>query len=194
MTTAASSAEPKQYKLPFDLQQGEYVVRLARRHIVFLIWQLAKVALVALAPVLAAAILVALTIGFDGALGMIILAVISVWLVYWLIRGYFTWYKYNNDVWVITNQRIVDSTKFHWFHQRMSSADLVNVEDLSIRKEGVLPTMFNFGNVICQTSGTQSNFVLSGIPEPSQVLATVDSARDAARRELAGPGQATGRF
>lgn len=192
--TAQPGPPGESEKLPFDLQQGERVIRLARRHTVFLVWQVTKLALVALLPVAAVAILVQLTVGYDGTFGLILLGLLAAWLVYWLVRGYFTWYRYNNDVWIVTNQRIIDSTKFHWFHQSMASADLVNVEDLSIHKEGLLPTMFNFGNVVCQTSGERANFILSGIPRPSDMLSTVDAARDAARRELAGPGQATGRF
>ncbi|MCC7366752.1 MAG: hypothetical protein IT303_20510 [Dehalococcoidia bacterium] len=182
-----SDPAPTNPKLPFELQQGEFVVKFARRHVVFLAWQLAKVVVLALVPVAAVLVLVQLTAGLGSTAGRIALVVAAIWLLYWLVRGYFTWYRYNNDLWVITNQRIIDSTKFHWFHQRMASADLINVEDLSISKEGVLPTMFNFGNVLCQTSGEKPNFVLSGIPEPSKMLATVDSARDAARRELTNP-------
>ena len=108
----------------------------------------------------------------------------ALWLVFWAIKAYFTWYKYQNDIWVVTNQRIVDSLKRNWFHHRMSSADLVNVEDMSVDRGGVFATMFNFGNLICQTAGSRSNFVLSGIPEPAEVLALVDRSRDAARRDL----------
>lgn len=192
MAVAAPVDDPG--KLPFELQQGERVLRLARRHPVFLAWQVGKVAVFALVPVAALVVLVQLTFGFGGTPGLVVFGLLAVWLLYWLVRAYFTWYRYNNDVWVVTNQRVVDSTKFNWFHQKMASADLVNVEDLSIDKEGLLPTVFNFGNVVCQTSGERSNFVLSGVPRPNEMLATVDAARDAARRELAGPGQATGRF
>jgi hypothetical protein len=103
------------------------------------------------------------------------------------VRGYFTWYRYHNDLWAVTNQRIVDSIRRHWFHHRMSSADLVDVEDINVVREGILPTMFNFGDVRCQTAGEVPNFILAGVPRPSEILATIDAARDAARRSLRGP-------
>ena len=68
----------------------------------------------------------------------------------------------------------------------MSSADLVDVEDMNVVREGILPTMFNFGDVRCQTAGEVPNFVLAGIPRPTEVLATIDAARDASRRALRG--------
>ena len=70
----------------------------------------------------------------------------------------------------------------------MASTDLVDVEDIAIQREGLLPTLFNFGNVQLQTAGVQANFVLSGIPKPSDVLGTIDGARDQARRDLAARG------
>ena len=117
-------------------------------------------------------------------MGKVALAIAAVWVIYWGIRGYFTWYRYQNDVWVITNQRIIDSTKFNWIKQRMASADLVDVEDINVVREGLLPTMFNYGDLRVQTAGEVANFVLAGIPGPSKVLAVVDSSRDAARRQF----------
>src|SRR5690606_33112858 len=108
----------------------------------------------------------------------------AMWAMFWAFRLYFTWYRYQNDMWIITNQRVVDSSRQHWFHHRMASTDLIDVEDIAIQREGVLATMFNFGSVQLQTAGVQANFVLSGIPKPSGVLGTIDGARDAARREL----------
>ena len=66
----------------------------------------------------------------------------------------------------------------------MASADLVDVEDMSVFREGLLPTIFNFGDVRCQTAGQVANFVLAGIPKPAEVLGLVDAARDTARRDL----------
>jgi hypothetical protein len=171
-------------KTPFALQDGEYVIMLARRHWAFLAVNLGKDILAGLVPVIAIAVLVQMTSGFDGVFGRIVIGLMVLWLGFWAVRGYFTWYKYQNDLWVVTNQRIVDSMKKHWFSHRMSSADLVNVEDMSVNREGIFPTLFNYGDLLCQTAGAQEKFILSGIPEPTEVLGVVDRQRDAAKREL----------
>jgi hypothetical protein len=87
-----------------------------------------------------------------------------------------------NDEWVITNQRIVDSYKRHWFHQNLASADLINVQDMRVEKSGVMATIFNFGDLHCQTAGSRENFILADIPNPAKVLDLIDEARDQARR------------
>jgi hypothetical protein len=173
-------------KLPFDRQANENVLLFARRHPVFLAWQLTKLGIAGLVPFIAVIVIVGVAGGFGETWGTILELIAAAWLIFWAIKAYFAWYRYQNDIWVVTNQRVIDSVKKHWFHHQMASADLVDVEDISTRKEGVFPTMFNFGDLLLQTAGEQSKFVLSGIPEPSKVLALVDQTRDAAKRELRG--------
>jgi hypothetical protein len=174
-------------KLPFELQSDEAVLLFARRHWLYFYSQLALIVLAGLVVTIAGILLVVATFGFDGWLGKATLLAIILWAGYWGVRAYFHWYRYNNDLWAVTNQRLVDSIKKHWFHHAMASADLVDVEDIRVVREGVLHTMFNFGDVRCQTAGEVPNFVLDGIPNPVGVLAVVDNARDAARRSLRGP-------
>lgn len=174
-------------KLPFELQQDEQVLVFCRRHWLYFTLKLVGIAAAWLLPTAAVLWLTHLAAGLDGTAGKVVWTAAAVWLVYCLTWGYFTWYRYQNDIWVVTSQRIVDSTRFHWFKRRMASADLVDVEDINVVREGVLPTIFNFGDVRCQTAGELPNFVLSGIPAPDKVLAAVDAARDAARRSLMRP-------
>jgi len=173
-------------KLPFQLQGGEQIILFARRHWLFFYGQLALIILAGVVATIAAAVLILTTIGFDGIVGKGLAGGILLWALVWAIRGYFHWYRYQNDIWAVTNQRLIDSIKRHWFHHQMASADLVDVEDIRVVREGFLQTVFRFGDVRCQTAGEVPNFVLDGIPNPSGVLAVVDAARDAARRELRG--------
>ena len=173
--------------LPVDLQRDEKIIRVVRRHPIFFVSRLFLVGLGGLVPVIFLLILAFST--KDGA-RIISLGVAALWALGWLVVTYFTWYRYQNDIWIISNQRIVDSLKINPFNHRLSSTDLINVEDMSVTKNGILPTMFNFGDLRCQTAGTQDNFILSGISNPSSILAMVDRARDDARRELASQGGA----
>ena len=184
VAAAAMSAPPEPPNLPFDLQEGENVIKVARRHWAFLAVHLGRDLLIGLGPIIVVALIINWTTGFDGAFGTWAIVAMVAWLVFWAVRAYFTWYQYQNDQWVITNQRIVDSRKRNWFHQEMSSADLVNVQDMSIRKEGIFATIFGYGDLNCQTAGSSEKFVLSGIPDTKGILALVDRYRDAAKRDL----------
>jgi hypothetical protein len=165
--------------LPFIPQAGEAVLLTRRRHPLYVYPKLAGIVLVGLVP---AVVLVIISTAWWA------LLLAALWAMFWAFRLYLTWYRYQNDMWIVTTQRVVDSSRKHWFHHRMASTDLVDVEDIAIQREGLLPTLFNFGNVQLQTAGVQANFVLSGIPKPADVLGTIDGARDQARRDLAARG------
>lgn len=168
--------------LPFELQPTEHLVALLRRHWLFLYPRLILLVLVAVAPGLAFWALGSMRAGLEGTALNLVIGVLLLWAVAWLIRAYFLWYRYQHDIWVVTNQRIIDSLKRHWFHHEMSSADLIDIQDVSVAREGVLRTAFDFGDVRVQTAAQQANFVLAAIPHPGQVLTLIDAGRDRARR------------
>ncbi len=173
-------------KVPFELQEGENVLLFCRRHWMYFVPKLVGIVLAGLAPIGVFTWLMSATAGLGGKGGLAALGVDVVWAGYWAVRGYFTWYRYQNDVWVVTNQRVVDSVKNNWIHHRMASADLVDIQDMSVNKSGILPTLFNFGDVLCQTAGEKPNFILAAIPDPAKALELVDASRDAARKQLVG--------
>lgn len=169
-------------KLPIDLQGNEQIIIRVRRHIVFLLTKLLRQILFGLIPIIVA--LVVIASASSSTVQLLLLAFIVIWGLIWLAAVYLTWYRYTYDEWIITNQRLIDSVKRNWFHQQVSSADLISIEDMSVSRNGVLETMFNYGDLRCQTAGEQSNFVLAGIPDPTKVLDKVDEARDLARNQL----------
>ncbi len=170
--------------LPFQLQATEQVVVLLRRHWFHLYPRLTLLILVAVVPPIVVWI-GAHAIGSPGSVVRSLLVFFSLlWIGYWGFRTYLLWYRYEHDIWVLTNQRLVDSFMRHWFHHQMSSADLVDIEDVSVSRHGVLQTVFDYGDVQVQTAAQQHNFIVGSVPRPGQVLATIDVTRDEARREF----------
>ena len=92
------------------------------------------------------------------------------------------WYRYRNDLWVITSQRLIDVTRSTPFNQQITTASLTNVQDINIRVKGIFNTMLNFGDVICQTASSGSKtFALIGVANPEKVLDAIDEARAKAK-------------
>lgn len=168
--------------MPVQLQPGEVLLLQSRKHWVYL-YPLLALHLLALAVPVTIALWAIGQFDLEGLGRTVVLVLAGVWALYWGVRAYFVWYAYHHDFWMITNQRLVDSQRRHWFHQEIASADLVDVQDTSVERNGVLQTVLNFGDLLCQTAGQQLNFVLHGIPNPVSVLTTLDHARDEARRE-----------
>ncbi len=167
-------------RLPFPLQEGERVIELCRRHWWHLWPKSILWLLFAFVPVIAAVWLLSELDILDD-LGIFFWAVAAVWLLYWAVRLLLNWYRYHNDIWVITDQRIIDSFKPTPFRLLVGTADLVNIQDMSIEKSGIIATVLNFGDVVCQTAGTGQQFRISGVPNPEQVQLLVDRERDRER-------------
>lgn len=186
-----AAGPPETPRLPFPLQEGESVTILCRRHWWFLWPQTIVFILAAAVPVAIVAFLLDLA-GILDDLGIWFWLVALVWLLYWAARGLLNWYRYHHDIWVITNQRIIDSFKAHPFNLRVSTADLINVQDMSVHKDGILPTLLNFGNIDCETAGgVEQDFKITGVPRPEELQLLIDKERDRERETYRGPGATT---
>jgi uncharacterized membrane protein YdbT with pleckstrin-like domain len=164
--------------LPVDLLADEHLIKRLHRHGVFLLTKLLGAVIFGAVP---AVILLFLSV----AGGLILLMVAVIWALAALVAAYFIWYRYEHDEWIITDQRLIDSEKQDWFDQQLVSTDLIQIEDMSVKKHGLLQTLFDYGDLRCETAGEHARFILHGIPDPSGVLDVVDTARDDARRKLA---------
>jgi hypothetical protein len=178
---AAPAPPVEQPNLPFPLQEGESVLRLCRRHWLYLWPRLILMTLIAIGLTVAVAWLLSEIGAFEGIGRTAFWVIAAVWLVYWGGRIFLTWYRYNNDIWVISNQRLIDSLKTNPFNLQVSTADLVNVQDITVHRSGILRTLFDFGDIHCQTAAERQAFVLSGIPTPRDVQSLIDRERDRER-------------
>jgi hypothetical protein len=180
MSESTIQAPASQPKLPFDLQDGETIIQLCRRHWVYLWPAIGLQALFAIVPLIVGAFLIDL-VGLDGTPEQVVWGLLVLHALYRVVRAFLFWYRYNNDIWVITNQRLIDSFRKNPFSLAISSADLVNVQDISVNRTGVLRTTLDYGDIVCQTAGAVQAFRLIGIPNPRAVQVLVDKERDRER-------------
>jgi membrane protein YdbS with pleckstrin-like domain len=183
MTTdsPAPAAPRRDGSLHFPLQENERVLEICRRHWFYLWPRTILYTLAALVPIIVVGVAITEWFDYSGMTARVFWIASLVYVLYWLVRIFLNWYRYQNDIWVITNQRIVDSTKTTPFTLKISTADLVNVQDMTVERDGVLRTMFNYGDVICQTAAEQQEFRMSAIPHPQDVQLLVDKERDRER-------------
>ena len=80
------------------------------------------------------------------------------WL--FLFQNFIDWYL---DVWIVTNHRIINIEQHGLFGRTMSELMLYNVQDVTSEIKGIVPTLFNYGNVHIQTAGEQERFVFEEV-------------------------------
>ena len=121
----------------------------------------------------------------SAASGFKIAGVVSlVWLAVWGVRIFLLAYRYHNDIWTITDQRLIDSKRSSPFSLRMTAADLVNIVDTEVVRSGILPTLLDYGDIGVETAGEHENISLPAVPHPSEVHALIDKERDRERRNV----------
>jgi hypothetical protein len=161
-------------KLPFPLQPDERVVLITRRHWLYFVPRFVAEALAGLLPAALLLLLLNAAGALHGTALKVALVVCLVWLTFWVVRIALAKYRYDHDLWVLTDRRIVDLVATSPVHFRMSAAGLTEIEDITTSINGPLQALFGYGNLECQTAGEVRHFSLRGIPNPRQLAAAIE--------------------
>jgi hypothetical protein len=73
------------------------------------------------------------------------------------------------DVWIVTNDRIIDMEQFGLFSRTISELDLFQIQDVTTEITGFIATMFNYGDVTVQTASNNSSIVFRKVPNPNMI-------------------------
>lgn len=156
--------------LKFETQhEGEEVIVFMRPHFATNIPWISAVVLLALAPFGIIPFLLTL-VGIPDIPFKYYLVGVAFW--YLATFGYallnFTLWYYN--IYIVTNERIIDIDFLQLLYKRFSEARLTNVEDVTYTAGGFFAALFNYGDVHIQTAGQVNNFEFHYIPKPAQVV------------------------
>jgi len=159
---------------PVQLQENESVVRVIRRHPFSLIGSIIAVGLLWIIGLF----LWQWLRSVGGGMQLVADLLMSLGTVFAIGYVAIYWYRYHNDLWIVTNQRLIDSTKTTPFNQEVKTANLANIQDINIRKHGIFQTIFEYGDVICQTaSAAGRTFEFVGVAKPAEILDLIDDQR-----------------
>lgn len=86
----------------------------------------------------------------------------------WLF-GFLLWVDYYFDVWIVTNERIINIEQKGLFVREMSELHFASVQDVTSEVIGVIPTILNYGDVTVQTAAEKGRFVFRQVPDPYKV-------------------------
>ncbi len=93
-------------------------------------------------------------------------------LMVWLIM-FIGWVDYYLDVWMVTNERIVEIKQNALFNRQISELDLEDIEDVSAKVVGFWGTLLGYGTIFVQTAATTEMFEFLRIPKPYEVQKVV---------------------
>ncbi len=75
------------------------------------------------------------------------------------------------NVYMITDERIIDVDFDNLLFKNISYAKLDHIEDITAKTTGALGSIFDHGDVLIQTAGTETQFEFGNVPHPSKVVA-----------------------
>jgi hypothetical protein len=88
---------------------------------------------------------------------------------------FLSWYF---DVYIITDERIVDIDFNNLLVKKFSEAGLEMIQDTTSNVIGFFPTMFNYGNVLVQTAAEIPEITFENVPNPEKVIKLVQHLRE----------------
>lgn len=168
--------------------RGEQVILLLRRHPFVFIVTVVYFLLLALLPVGVRLLFPgSLLQGLQGtAWGILITIGLSAYYLFVWLFFTFAFVDYYLDMWMITDERIINVEQVGLFNRVISEQRLVRVQDVTSEVKGLFPTFLNYGQVFVQTAGERERFVFEQVSEPDLVKKVV---LQASQRAIAAGGR-----
>ncbi len=158
----------------FELEPGEHVVKETRKHWFLFLGELLPFAILAAIPfalpnILSYAPPLAIYAERINYHDPIQRAVLGVWLLISWTSAWGAFTRYFLNLWVLTNQRIVNIKQRRFWSREVSSLLLQRVQDVTTDVSGIIPSLLGIGTIKVQTASEEVDFVMRGIPRPEQM-------------------------
>jgi hypothetical protein len=93
-------------------------------------------------------------------------------------------HNYYLSIQIVTSDRIIDIDQRGIFNREVNEVMLENIEDVSYKQKTFFSLIFNFGNVVLQSSGTDNpgnpatedkinGFVFNNVPDPKAIASKI---------------------
>lgn len=158
------------YRLPNHLH-GEKVLHIIRKDLFILFKRAMLFILLIILPLIFFYLMVitdpALLLGTIS-YPLIVLGTSAYYLFIWLFF-FFSFIDYYLDVWIITNERIIDIQQRGFFSRVIAEQKLFRIQDVTSEVNGFIPTMLRYGDCHIQTAGTKQRFFFHEVPNPDKI-------------------------
>jgi uncharacterized membrane protein YdbT with pleckstrin-like domain len=165
--------------------EGEEVVLVIRKHIITLLPYALHIILMCLLPVIFYSFIVPYALPAfleEPYSGLFILLSVIYYGFVWIII-FTIWADYYLDIWIVTNERLINIEQIGFFNRVVSELDLKRIQDITSGVHGMIPTMFGFGNIHIQTAAEEGKFDLKSVPHPVTVRRQITKLYRAAREK-----------
>lgn len=154
--------------LNYELNEGEKLVALIRKHWITLALPLAK-AIVAIAVI---AILAQKLFEFEYGKEIVLVWIIA--SILYAVHEIIIWYL---DCYIITNKRIIDIGQKSVFQRIVAEVGIENIQEVICLTNGPMETILGYGTVNVKTGSSGSIIGMEQIPDPVKVKDIIMNAK-----------------
>lgn len=86
------------------------------------------------------------------------------------------------DMWIVTNDRIIDIEQFGLFARTTTELDLYRIQDVTVHMNGLFPTFLNYGDILVKTASSNMDIIFKSVKHPNDVRERLIKLSDADRK------------
>lgn len=170
-----------------NLRYDEEVMSVMRKHWFVLLQKVFVYVILFFLPILLLIALPAFGLPIEGAAFVIFFSML--WMLIFLMVIFTVWTIYYLDLWIVTNQRLIDIEQRALFNREITTLRMETILDVQVNIEGVIETILDFGTLQVMTSGRAGpDASIIGIPYPEKerdiIMRQVDIMNGTARPQL----------
>lgn len=76
---------------------------------------------------------------------------------------------YYLDLWIVTNDRIIDVEQHNLFSRSITELDLFRIQDVTVEIHGMFPMLINYGDVSVKTASSNTHIVFYAVGHPNKI-------------------------
>lgn len=99
----------------------------------------------------------------------------SIYFLFMMLFFLNTFIDYFLDVWIVTDQRIINIEQRGMFNREIAEHDLGKIQDVSGMQKGFWQTFFSYGDVHVQTAGEIQRFIFRQVDNPFDVVRVINA-------------------
>jgi hypothetical protein len=174
--------EESKHKYPkLNLSEGEYVISDVRRHPIglFQIWFFVLIIIAAIVSLFAVYMASEYSHGSTAIPPTVLGGIILLVSVLALIGGYIGTFVYTANRFYLTNESVIQNIQTSLFSNREQTVSLGNIEDASYTKDGIIQSIFNYGQIRLSTQGDETTYRFNYASRPAEQVSVLNNAVEA---------------
>jgi hypothetical protein len=88
-------------------------------------------------------------------------------------------FLYTNNVVLITSEKITQQLYLSLFNRKISQLSIADVQDVTVRQQGIFAHIFDYGTLTIETAGEQSNYTFTFTPKPYETAKALVGSHEA---------------